>query len=417
MRVGIGCGPHLPAHPARRGPQEHGRAQGVRGAARPAAPTSGRSFTRRASSTATTRRGRARRRGRLRPLPPRARDRLPRGQGRRHRVPARRVVPARAAAASASACATRSARRSTIATRLQRKIDEVDGWKDRELFLVHALAFPDISVHKLVLAPDAPPRDRRSTATTSGHRARRSSACSPTTRDRATSESRPGPRARRCCESCSRRRSASRCRWRRCFDEEERQLVELTDEQAALLNRFGRDRRMVVTGCAGSGKTMLAIERARQLAAAGREVLFVCFNKALCDAPAGVAKVDGLDFFTFHGLCTRLAQRRPRSRCRSTRATRRRSSGRRRAARRARRRDREPRRPVRRHPRRRGAGPALGLAGRADMHAARRAARARSGCSWTTTSASTTRRSTCPTSTGRSTSPSTAATRRRSTAR
>ncbi|MDP9294671.1 MAG: NERD domain-containing protein [Actinomycetota bacterium] len=41
---------------------------------------------------------------------------------------------------------------------LKRKIEEQKGWKDRKLFLAHALAFPDISVHKLVLAPDAPPQ-------------------------------------------------------------------------------------------------------------------------------------------------------------------------------------------------------------------------------------------------------------------
>jgi len=41
---------------------------------------------------------------------------------------------------------------------LQRKIAEVEGWKDDDLFLVHALAFPDISVHRLVLGPDAPPQ-------------------------------------------------------------------------------------------------------------------------------------------------------------------------------------------------------------------------------------------------------------------
>lgn len=40
---------------------------------------------------------------------------------------------------------------------LRRKIDEVDGWRGKDLFLVHALWFPDITAHKLVLAPDAPP--------------------------------------------------------------------------------------------------------------------------------------------------------------------------------------------------------------------------------------------------------------------
>ena len=32
-----------------------------------------------------------------------------------------------------------------------------------------------------------------------------------------------------------------------------------------LLRRFGRDRRMAVSGCAGSGKTMLAVEQAKWL--------------------------------------------------------------------------------------------------------------------------------------------------------
>jgi superfamily I DNA/RNA helicase len=52
---------------------------------------------------------------------------------------------------------------------------------------------------------------------------------------------------------------------------------------------------------------MLAIERARQLAGAGRQVLFVCFNKALLRHLQDSSKVDGLDFFTFHGLCVRMA--------------------------------------------------------------------------------------------------------------
>src|SRR4051794_35582785 len=39
---------------------------------------------------------------------------------------------------------------------LKRAIEAADGWRRRELFLAHAIAFPDIPVHGLVLAPDAP---------------------------------------------------------------------------------------------------------------------------------------------------------------------------------------------------------------------------------------------------------------------
>ena len=65
------------------------------------------------------------------------------------------------------------------------------------------------------------------------------------------------------------------------FLDEEEALITLTHDQAMLLNRFGRDRRMVVSGCAGSGKTMLAVEQAKRLARNGKDVLFVCFNRAL----------------------------------------------------------------------------------------------------------------------------------------
>ena len=40
------------------------------------------------------------------------------------------------------------------------------------------------------------------------------------------------------------------------FLDEEEELITLTHQQSMLLNRYGRDLRMVVTGCAGSGKTI-----------------------------------------------------------------------------------------------------------------------------------------------------------------
>ena len=46
------------------------------------------------------------------------------------------------------------------------------------------------------------------------------------------------------------------------FLDEEEQLVLLTHEQSMALRRMARDKRTVITGCAGSGKTMLAVEHA-----------------------------------------------------------------------------------------------------------------------------------------------------------
>ncbi|UJA20942.1 AAA family ATPase [Thermoleophilia bacterium SCSIO 60948] len=93
------------------------------------------------------------------------------------------------------------------------------------------------------------------------------------------------------------------------FVDEEAALITLTFQQSDLLASFGRARRMVVTGCAGSGKTMLAVEQAKRSAAKGADVAFVCFNKALRDHLKRTEGDSGIAFHTFHGLCTHLAHR------------------------------------------------------------------------------------------------------------
>ncbi len=64
-------------------------------------------------------------------------------------------------------------------------------------------------------------------------------------------------------------------------------------------------RRATVCGCAGSGKTMLAMEKARRLAAEGFDVLLTCFNVQLANHLANRAP-DGVSVFHFHGLCEHL---------------------------------------------------------------------------------------------------------------
>ena len=61
----------------------------------------------------------------------------------------------------------------------------------------------------------------------------------------------------------------------------ERQIIELTEEQYRILKVLERQRRVAVSGCAGSGKTMLAVQKARQLAHRGARVLLTCYNQHL----------------------------------------------------------------------------------------------------------------------------------------
>src|SRR5207247_5440912 len=86
--------------------------------------------------------------------------------------------------------------------------------------------------------------------------------------------------------------------------EEERELLRLTEQQYYILDMLDRHPRAAIAGCAGSGKTFLAAEKARRLAQQGFRVLVLCFNRLLAQyLRRGLADVDEIDVFSFDGLC------------------------------------------------------------------------------------------------------------------
>ena len=91
------------------------------------------------------------------------------------------------------------------------------------------------------------------------------------------------------------------------FDEENRELLRLTEEQKILLDSLAEYPRAAIRGAAGTGKTVLAMEKARRMAGAGKRVLVLCFNTPLA---AHLAREAG-DFTveTFHAFCRRMAKR------------------------------------------------------------------------------------------------------------
>ena len=92
------------------------------------------------------------------------------------------------------------------------------------------------------------------------------------------------------------------------FDEEDKKIVELTSDQAWVLAFVLHRRRAAVTGPAGSGKTLLAVSVAKQLAAAGHRTLLTCFNRRLGEhLRTSVGDVHGIDTATFHQVCVQLA--------------------------------------------------------------------------------------------------------------
>lgn len=61
------------------------------------------------------------------------------------------------------------------------------------------------------------------------------------------------------------------------------ELLQLTNAQIRASRRMAANERTIVRGRAGTGKTVLAVERARQLAQQGKSVLYLCFNQLLAE--------------------------------------------------------------------------------------------------------------------------------------
>jgi hypothetical protein len=63
----------------------------------------------------------------------------------------------------------------------------------------------------------------------------------------------------------------------------ENEQVELTDEQSRILKRLDNNPRTIVAGGAGTGKTLLAVDKAIRVAKSDKRVLYLCYNRLLGD--------------------------------------------------------------------------------------------------------------------------------------
>ncbi len=86
-----------------------------------------------------------------------------------------------------------------------------------------------------------------------------------------------------------------------------RELRRLTEEQREKMDFIEGERRAMIDGSAGTGKTVLAAETARRRAAAGDRVLLLCYNRPLARYLREHA--NGYAAETFHRFCSRMAER------------------------------------------------------------------------------------------------------------
>lgn len=91
----------------------------------------------------------------------------------------------------------------------------------------------------------------------------------------------------------------------RIADEDDARLT-LTNRQAAILDMLRRQRRVMIAGGAGTGKTLIAREKAVRLAAEGMRTLLLCYNRGLADhLREQCVGLPGLDVASFHQVCHR----------------------------------------------------------------------------------------------------------------
>lgn len=91
--------------------------------------------------------------------------------------------------------------------------------------------------------------------------------------------------------------------WRE-IEQQERILFRFTEDQLMLLTFLSQHRRAAVQGVAGSGKTQLALAKARQFADEGKRVLLLCYNRMLADwlAEQVIEQKDRITAINYHRM-------------------------------------------------------------------------------------------------------------------
>lgn len=95
------------------------------------------------------------------------------------------------------------------------------------------------------------------------------------------------------------------------LDRTNEELLTLTDEQYIILESLSLNPRLIISGYAGTGKTLLAIEQCRRSEAANHKVLYLCFNRQIAkyvEYTLRKEEIKNITVSTFHALLMQLCE-------------------------------------------------------------------------------------------------------------
>lgn len=82
-----------------------------------------------------------------------------------------------------------------------------------------------------------------------------------------------------------------------------KEIIELTNQQLKLLRNFRKQNRMFITGAAGTGKTLMGLEKARLDGETGKKVLYTCYSRPVSEYLASMYNFKNVEIINFHRLC------------------------------------------------------------------------------------------------------------------
>ncbi len=86
-------------------------------------------------------------------------------------------------------------------------------------------------------------------------------------------------------------------------------LFRLTEEQCRMIDFISGHKQALIEGCAGSGKTIMAVKKARELAAEGKSVLLLSYNILIGEQlAAAVSDLKNVTACNYHAFCIRRLQ-------------------------------------------------------------------------------------------------------------